>query len=456
MTIIGITGNSGSGKTTFSNILAKKMNAIIIDADKVAKQSSRKGETYYNEIVKIFGEEILENDEINRKRLAKIIYNNKEQRNKLNKLTNQYVVEQIKEQMKKIQNKNIIMDVPLLFESRLNEMCNITVSLIADEKTKIERMIARDRIDEILAKKRLEIQQPNKYYIEKSNYVIVNNKSDLEDEAEEFIKTVEMLNEKIVITKNEDIKYMQIKELLKHEKIKHCFTLRPMNFGDNLTYQQNKEIIQNNYKKICKELNISEKNVVRPYQTHTNTIKEVTNEKGIYLKEFENVDGLITDKQGKVLSLTFADCTPIYIFNKKKNIIALVHSGWAGTTKKIIKTAIDKLVKKYNSKIEDLICAIGPTIRQCHFEVEEDVRNIFYNEFKYMRNIDKIIKIGEKQGKYYIDTVEINKNLMKEIGILEENIIDCEVCSLCNSEIIHSYRKNGKKAGRNTAILCLK
>ncbi len=217
------------------NILAKKMNAIIIDADKVAKQSSRKGETYYNEIVKIFGEEIIENDEINRKRLAKIIYNNKEQRNKLNKLTNQYVVEQIKEQMKKIQNKN------------LNEMCNITVSLIADEKTKIERMIARDRIDENLAKKRLEIQQPNKYYIEKSNYVIVNNKSDLEDEAEEFIKTVEMLNEKIVITKNEDIKYMQIKELLKHEKIKHCFTLRPMNFGDNLTYQQNKEIIQNNY-----------------------------------------------------------------------------------------------------------------------------------------------------------------------------------------------------------------
>ena len=73
-----------------------------------------------------------------------------------------------------------------------------------------------------------------------------------------------------------------------------------------------------------------------------------------------------------------------------------------------------------------------------------------------MNNIDEIIETGKKQGKYYINTVEINKNLMKEAGILEENIIDCEVCSLCNSETIHSYRKNGKKAGRNTAILCLK
>jgi len=92
MTIIGITGNSGSGKTIFSNILAEKMKAIIIDADKIAKQSSKKGEIYYNKIVELFGEEILENGEINRKKLAKIIYDNNEQRNYLNKLTNKYVV----------------------------------------------------------------------------------------------------------------------------------------------------------------------------------------------------------------------------------------------------------------------------------------------------------------------------------------------------------------------------
>lgn len=112
--------------------------------------------------------------------------------------------------------------------------------------------------------------------------------------------------------------------------------------------------------------------------------------------------------------------------------------------------------QNYNSDAKDIICAIGPTIRKCHFEVKEDVKDMFYNEFKYMENIDNIIKYNEKTQTYYIDTVEINKNLLKEEGILEENIIDSKICTFCNSNIMHSYRKEGNKAGRSTAIICLK
>lgn len=456
MIVIGITGNSGTGKSTFSKVLAQRMNAIIIDADKIAKQSAKKGEIYYNKIVEFFGEDILANEEIDRKKLATIIYNNEKQRAYLNTLTNQYVVEKIKQEIEKHKNANIIMDVPLLFESGLNNLCQVTISLLAEEETKIKRMMQRDKINEEIAIQRLKIQAKDEYYIKKSNYIIENNKANLEKEAEEFIKTKDMLNEKIVVIKNEEVKYMQISELLKYKNIEHCFTLRPMDFGDNSTYEERKNIIENNYNKLCKSLHLNAENVIRPYQTHTDNIKKVTNEKGIYPKAFENVDGLITKQREKILSLTFADCTPIYIYDKEKNVIALVHSGWVGTTKKIVKNAIEKMKQEYNSKNEDLICAIGPTIRECHFEVDEDVKDIFYETFKYMKNIEKIIKVGEKQGKFYIDTVEINKNLMKEEGILEENIIDCGVCSLCNSEIIHSYRKDGKKAGRNTAILCLR
>ncbi len=111
--------------------------------------------------------------------------------------------------------------------------------------------------------------------------------------------------------------------------------------------------------------------------------------------------------------------------------------------------------EKYNCDPKDIICVIGPTIRKCHFEVKQDVRDIFYKEFNYMKNINDIIKFNEKTKSYFIDTVEINKNLLREEGILEENIVDSKVCTVCNSNIIHSYRKEGEKAGRNTAIICL-
>ena len=72
-----------------------------------------------------------------------------------------------------------------------------------------------------------------------------------------------------------------------------------------------------------------------------------------------------------------------------------------------------------------------------------------------MNNINDIIEFSEKTKSYFIDTVEINKNLLKEEGILEENIIDSKICTVCNSNIIHSYRKEGEKAGRNTALISL-
>lgn len=173
-------------------------------------------------------------------------------------------------------------------------------------------------------------------------------------------------------------------------------------------------------------------------------------------EKFSDTDALTTNKKDKILSLTFADCTPIYLYDKKQKVIANIHSGWKGTVKRIAKKSVVFMKEKYSSNPKDIICVIGPTIRKCHFEVKKDVRDIFYNEFKTMQNIDDIIKYNEETKTYFIDTVEINKNLLKEEGITEENIIDCKVCTYCNSNIIHSYRKEGEKSGRNTALICLK
>lgn len=174
--VIGVTGNSGSGKSEISKILSNIINAIIIDADKVVKELYTPGQEYYNKILELFGNKILEKDnKLNRNKIAEIIYNNESEREKLNNLTYKYVVNEIKKRVKKEKNSNIIIDAPLLFESKLDKICDITVAVLAEKNLKINRICARDNIEKETAISRLAIQKEDFYYQEKADYIVTNN-----------------------------------------------------------------------------------------------------------------------------------------------------------------------------------------------------------------------------------------------------------------------------------------
>lgn len=173
--IIGITGNSGSGKTIISKILAEKINAKIIDADKIAKKMTSNKTEYLKETIKIFGQEILEDDKLNRKKLAEIIYKNKIKKHQLDKLTYKYVAKEIQKEVFSEAGKNVIIDAPLLFESGLNKICEINIAVIAKKSIKIERICKRDKIEIETAKARLAIQRAENYYTRKADYVLENN-----------------------------------------------------------------------------------------------------------------------------------------------------------------------------------------------------------------------------------------------------------------------------------------
>ena len=114
------------------------------------------------------------------------------------------------------------------------------------------------------------------------------------------------------------------------------------------------------------------------------------------------------------------------------------------------------MVKEYDCNPKDIICCIGPCIRKCHFEVDEDVMKLFKNEFEYTGRIDEIIekcRVVENVQKYNIDTTLINKIILNEAGLLKENIIDSELCTVCNSSLFHSYRVDKEKSGRNGAFI---
>ena len=194
--------------------------------------------------------------------------------------------------------------------------------------------------------------------------------------------------------------------------------------------------------------------VVRPYQTHTDNVKVVRK-----IEKLEDTDGIITNKKEIALITTSADCISLLLYDPVKKAIGSIHSGWKGTLKGIIVKAIEKMKNEYKSNPEDIICCICPSIRQCCFEVDEDVKDLFYNKYKDLKNIDEIIKLGDKKEdkqKYYIDTVKINIELLKNIGLKEKNIIDSNICTMCHSKEFHSYRADGKDFGVNGAIIAIK
>lgn len=270
-------------------------------------------------------------------------------------------------------------------------------------------------------------------------------------------------NENVLHIRKDNQEFLQFKKLLKYSNlISHAYSLGiDRNYR---TFKANKmplpveEYEKNiaNYKDLCNANELNYKNIVKANQFHTDNIEIIKHVDESRIDTQNHSDGLITNKSKIVLATTNADCILFLMFDPKRKVIANIHSGWRGTLQRISVKAVDKMKEEFGSSPRDIIVCICPSIRKCHFEVDQDVYKMFYNEFNDLKEIDEFIVKDEKKEKWYIDTVLINKIILKQKGILEENIEDSGICSVCSSEKVHSYRKEGLKYGLATAIISLK
>ena len=275
-------------------------------------------------------------------------------------------------------------------------------------------------------------------------------------------------NENIIHVKKEQLEYLQFKKLLEYKDvINHAYSL-----GVDKNYRTAKankqKLDTETYQKAIKDYEILTKtidskleNLVKSNQEHTDEVKIVKGkiklkEPDFNLEEYQKTDGFITNKKNIMLTTTNADCILLLFFDPIKKVIANTHSGWRGTLQRISIKTIEKMKKEFDCNPEDIICCICPSIRQCHFEVEKEVKEEFEKEFKEIENIEEIIKKTIPGQKWNIDTVEINKVLLEKEGLKLENIIDSKICSVCNSNLIHSYRVEKQGYGLNTAVIELK
>lgn len=217
------------------------------------------------------------------------------------------------------------------------------------------------------------------------------------------------------------------------------------------------ENIIKNHEIMANVIGFDAKNIVASRQTHTTNIKIVSKEdigKGIYKeRDYDNIDGMITNEKEIVLTTYYADCVPLYVVDIKNKAIGLSHSGWRGTVGRIGKVTLERMAKEYNTNPKDVIVCIGPSICKECYEISEDVAVEFTKEFP--EHIDDILQ-NKGNGKYMLDLWSCNKIIFEECGVLKENIHLPDVCTCCNYQVMFSHRATNGQRGNLAAFLEIK
>ena len=192
-------------------------------------------------------------------------------------------------------------------------------------------------------------------------------------------------------------------------------------------------------KEIKRKLDYNAKDLAIPEQVHS-TVVEFARFPGMH----PAADGLVTTNSNILLTLKVADCVPVYLYEPRKNMIGLVHSGWRGTVGKIVPNAI-QLMQKNGAETGEIRCFLGPAIGICCYEVGVEVAHKFDDEAK-MKLEDRKWKVGLH------DQISLQ---LASSGIPEENIQTSDMCTY-ESRDCHSYRRDGDNVGRMFAFMELK
>ncbi|MBE6893852.1 MAG: dephospho-CoA kinase [Ruminococcaceae bacterium] len=200
--IIGLTGQTGAGKSSVREILQKK-GAAVIDADTVAHDITDNNVNCIYDIVNHFSCLVLnEKGKINRKALGKRVFSDKKELLALNKIIFPYILEAIEHEVLGYIAKgaeNIVIDGATVIESGCGKMCDVLVSVVAEEETRLTRIIKRDGITKADAERRVSAQKPEEFYTENSDFVIRNDSTpaELERSVNSVLKNMVLLREKV-------------------------------------------------------------------------------------------------------------------------------------------------------------------------------------------------------------------------------------------------------------------
>lgn len=265
-----------------------------------------------------------------------------------------------------------------------------------------------------------------------------------------------------MIMKNGQAPYIVFKPYENMDFIRHGFSTRlggvssgrfaSMNLATNRG--DDPECVRRNYELIGASLGIAPEDMVYAKQTHTANILHVTGvHRGMGVtreRDFDNIDGLITDTPGVCLVTGYADCVPLFFVDPVKKAIGLSHSGWRGTAANIGGATVIKMHEDFGTDPRDIIAFIGPSICREHYEVGEDVAGQFRGRYSPLK-LNHILKPSEPHGdekKYHLNLHMACFYNISGAGVIPENIFITDICTCCNPALLFSHRyTNGERGG---------
>lgn len=228
----------------------------------------------------------------------------------------------------------------------------------------------------------------------------------------------------------------------------------------SFTRGDREENVLENYRRIGRVLGCAPEDMAASHQTHTVNIRRVTASdrgKGIVRpRDYDNIDGLITDEKGIALVTCYADCVPLLFLDPVHQAVGLAHSGWRGTLRRMGQRMTEAMAEAFDSRPWELIAAIGPSICQECYEVGEEVAEQFLQLFGGRECSRRVVAPGKMEGKYQLDLWLANRLLLEEAGIPRGSISVTDICTCHNSGYLFSHRGSGGHRGNLGVFLMLR
>ena len=144
-------------------------------------------------------------------------------------------------------------------------------------------------------------------------------------------------------------------------------------------------------------------------------------------------DALVTDEASVSIGIRTADCVPILLLDSRNRAVAAIHAGWRGTAAQISTRTLERMAADFESEAPDVYAAIGPCIRECCYDVDEDVAR----QLAAFTPASAVAATGKQK----LDLAGANHFQLRAAGLKPERIFDCALCTRCLSEQFYSYRR---------------